>query len=131
MIENGPTCPSLADALSADRAEPHREISRAIVRIYKEQFGRGPRVVTTRFADPDTIVCLVMESLTPVERNLRDLGGEQRLRDIRTTFQHAAERLFRDAVSENTGRRVAAFMSGIDIRQDVSAEVFRLEPRSR
>jgi len=34
----------------------HAELSRAMVRLYKEQFGRGPMKAKTRFADHDTLL---------------------------------------------------------------------------
>jgi uncharacterized protein YbcI len=44
-------------------------------------------------------------------------------------FQYAAESEFRRAVEEITGRRVIAFVSGIDVDADVASEVFALAPR--
>jgi uncharacterized protein YbcI len=107
-----------------------REISKAMVRLYKEQFGRGPETVWTRYSGPDAILTVLGNSLTPVERTMLQMGEEQRLRDIRTMFQHATEPKFRAAVEEITGRRVIGFMSGIDVRNDLSSEVFTLEPRA-
>lgn len=104
-------------------------VTRGLVRIYKEQFGRGPERATSHYAGPDTIICLLYESLTPVEQSMRRMGEDQRLRDVRTLFQYATEDQFRGAVEDATGRRVTGFMSGIDIHQDVACEVFMLEPR--
>src|SRR3954453_17036219 len=92
-----------------------KEISRAMVRLYKEQFARGPESVSTHFSGPDTITSIIGNSLTPVERSMRDIGEQQRLRDIRLMFQHATEPAFRRAVEQITGRRVIGFMSGIDV----------------
>ena len=108
-----------------------REISRSMVRLYKEQFGRGPENVSTHYSTPDTIISILGNSLTPVERTMRDIGEEQRLRDIRMMFQHATEPKFREAVEQITGRRVIGFMSGIDVQHDLSCEVFTLEPAPR
>jgi uncharacterized protein YbcI len=105
-----------------------RDISRAMVRLYKEQFGRGPETVSTHYSGPDIIVSILGNSLTPVERSMRDLGEHQSLRDIRVMFQHATEPQFREAVEQITGRRVIGFMSGIDVEHDLSSEVFTLEP---
>jgi uncharacterized protein YbcI len=106
-----------------------REISRAMVRIYKEQFGRGPETVWTRYSGPDAITSILRNSLTPVERSMLNMGEEHRLRDIRTMFQHATEPAFRAEVERITGRRVIGFMSGIDVHHDISCEVFTFEPR--
>jgi len=105
-----------------------RDISRAMVRLYKEQFGRGPESVSTHYSGPDVIVSILANSLTPVERSMRDMGEQQRLRDIRVMFQHATEPQFREAVERITGRRVIGFMSGIDVEHDLSSEVFTLQP---
>lgn len=45
-----------------------------MVRIYKEQFGRGPTRARTEFAGPDIIVTTLEESLTPAERRLAEIG---------------------------------------------------------
>jgi uncharacterized protein YbcI len=104
-------------------------ISNAMVRLYKEQFGRGPTRSRTNFAGPDTLICTLQDSLTPAERNLVALGEHQRLRDVRMFFQYASEQQFRGAVEQITGRKVWAFVSGIDAAQDVAVEVFYLESR--
>jgi hypothetical protein len=46
-------------------------------------------------------------------------------------FQDANEGDFREAVEQITGRKVRAFVSGMDTRHDVSSEVFYLEPVER
>jgi uncharacterized protein YbcI len=105
------------------------ELSNAMVRIYKEQFGRGPTKTVTSYAGPNVVITTLENSLTPVERRMAEMGEHQRLRDIRMFFQHATEKEFVETVERITGRRVRAFVSGIDTAQDVSSEVFYLEPR--
>jgi uncharacterized protein YbcI len=58
------------------------------------------------------------------------MGEHQRLRDIRMFFQHASEDQFIETVERITGRKVRAFVSGIDTEHDISSEVFYLEPRT-
>jgi uncharacterized protein YbcI len=106
------------------------EVSNAMVRLYKELFGRGPTKARTNFAGPNALVCTLEESFTPAERNLRDMGEHQRLRDTRLYFQYATERRFVDTVEQITGRKVVGFISGIDTEADLSAELFYLEPQS-
>jgi uncharacterized protein YbcI len=107
----------------------HAEISRAMVRIYKEQFGRGPTKARTDFAGPDVLLCTLEDSLTPAERSLAALGEHQRLRDTRLFFQHATEDEFRGVVERILGRKVRGFISGIDTMKDISVELFYLEPQ--
>jgi uncharacterized protein YbcI len=104
------------------------EISNAMVRHYKEQFGRGPTKAATHYAGQDCLISTLENSLTPAERNMVALGEHQRLRDVRLFFQHATEQQFRDIVEGITGRKVRAFVSGMDTHQDVASEVFYLEP---
>jgi uncharacterized protein YbcI len=111
-----------------DRIGQLAQITRAMVALYKEQFGRGPTHARSHFAGPDAIICLLEETLTPVERTLVRIGEQQRLREIRMLFQHTAENAFRGAVEEITGRRVIAFTSGFDSGADVASEVFMLAP---
>jgi uncharacterized protein YbcI len=102
-------------------------ISREMVRLYKEQFGRGPTKAKTEFAGPDIVISTLEDSFTPAERRMAEMGEAQRLRDTRTFFQHATEAEFCAVVERLLKRKVRAFVSGIDTDKDVSAEVFYLE----
>jgi uncharacterized protein YbcI len=104
------------------------EISNEMVQLYKRVFGRGPGRASTHFAGPNTIICTLEGSFTPAERAMAELGEHQRLRETRLMFQHAREGDFRETVERITGRRVRAFISGTDTIEDVSCEVFYLEP---
>lgn len=103
------------------------EISREMVRIYKVQFGRGPTKARTAFAGPDLVVCTLEDSLTPVERRMAEIGDHERLRDLRLYFQHVTEGQFCEVIERALGRTVRAFVSGMDTRKDVAAELFYLE----
>ncbi|MGN6254819.1 MAG: Na-translocating system protein MpsC family protein [Solirubrobacterales bacterium] len=107
------------------------EISREMVRLYKELFGRGPTKARTEFAGPDIVVCSLENTFTPAERSLAEMGEHQRLRDTRMYFQSATSDKFREIVERVTGRRVRAFISGLDASVDVCAEVFYLEGQPR
>lgn len=105
-----------------------QEVTNAMVRIYKEQFGRGPTKARSEYAGPDLLVATIEDSLTPAEHTLLALGEHQRVRETRLFFQHAYEQYFVTTVQEITGRTVRAFVSGTDTAQDVSTEVFYFEP---
>jgi uncharacterized protein YbcI len=110
-----------------DDASPLLAISNEMVRIYKDQFGRGPTKSRAIWAGPDVLVVVLEDTLTTAERNLMGHGEHQRLRDLRTFFQYANERDFCDPIEEITGRKVRAFISGIDTEADgLSVETFVL-----
>jgi uncharacterized protein YbcI len=127
---NGSSSSVILDGkVAADEQFPVRaEISRAMVRLYKEQFGRGPTKARTEFAGPDIVVCTLEDSFTPAERRLAEMGEHQRLRDTRLYFQHATEDKFCGAIEEIVNRKVRAFNSATNTREDLSVEVFHLEP---
>jgi len=105
-----------------------QEVTNAMVRLYKELFGRGPTKARSNYAGPDTLVSTVENSLTAAERHMLELDEHERVREIRMFFQHASRKDFTDTVEKITGRKVWAFVSGIDTRNDVATEVFYLEP---
>src|SRR4051794_10812022 len=101
------------------------EISNAMVRLYKQQFGRGPTTARTHWCGPDVITCVLENTLTPAERNLVTMGEHQRLRDTRMVFQYASVREFCEPVEQITGRTVRSFHSSIDTKVDgMSIETF-------
>jgi uncharacterized protein YbcI len=132
--KDGKRSDQMEDADTARMGEADRrglelqELSNAMVRLYKELFGRGPTKTRTNYAGPDTLVSTIQNSLTPSERNMLELDEHQRVREIRMFFQHASERDFTEAVEQITGRKVWAFVSGVDTHRDVATEVFYLEP---
>jgi uncharacterized protein YbcI len=111
----------------AHRESVLAEISREMVRLYKEQFGRGPTKARTAFAGPDLVVCTLEKTFTPAERRLAEMGEHQRLRDTRLYFQYATEEKFRGVIERLLHRKVRSFNSSVDTRVDVCVEVFHLE----
>ncbi len=103
-------------------------ISNEMVRIYKDQFGRGPTKTRTNWSGPDTIVVTLEDTFTPAERRLSKMGEHGRLRDLRLLFQYAEIERFCEPVERLTGRRVRAFVSGMDTVADVATEIFVLHP---
>jgi len=112
-----------------DRPNVLAAVSSEMVRLYKEQFGRGPTKARTNWSGRDMLVVLLEDTLTPAERNLVALGEYQRLRDVRMLFQYARVAQFCEPVERLTGRKVRSFISGIDAAADgMSLEVFVLHP---
>ena len=113
-----------------ERTEPYlSELSNEMVRLYKDIFGRGPTKAKTAYAGADLIVATLETSLTRPERRMAQADEHERLRNLRTYYQYQHENDFVGAVQRVTGRKVRAFVSGIDTKRDVAAELFYLEPR--
>jgi uncharacterized protein YbcI len=109
------------------RTQVLNQLCNEMVRIYKEIFGRGPTRTRADWAGRDALLCTLEDSLTPAERKMVEVGEHQRLHETRLFFQHVCEDDFRESVERITGRKVRAFVSGIDPDTDVSSEVFYLE----
>ena len=106
------------------------EVSNEMVRIFKEQFGRGPTSARAAWAGPDVLSVVLEDTLTPAERNLVRLGEHERLRETRMFFQYATLRELCEPVERLTGRKVRAFSSGIDTVVDgLCVETFVLHPK--
>ena len=104
-------------------------ISREMVQLYKNQFGRGPTKVRSHWTGDNAITVLLEDTLTPAERNLVAMGEHQRLRDIRMFFQYATVQAFCEPVERLTGRKVRAFLSGLDTEAEgMAIETFVLHP---
>jgi uncharacterized protein YbcI len=119
--------PQEEDAGAADNVLS--AISNDMVRLYKEQFGRGPTKTRTNWAGPDVLVVTLEQTFTPAERSLQRMGEHQRLRDLRLLFQYASVAAFCEPVERLIGRKVRAFISGIDTKADIATELYLLHPR--
>jgi uncharacterized protein YbcI len=118
--------------LDNDGAPPQHmlsAISNEMVRLYKDQFGRGPTKTRTNWAGSDVLVVTLEETFTPAERTLQRMGKHQELRDLRLLFQYAELDAFCEPIERLTGRKVRAFISGIDTIADLATEMFVLQPR--
>ena len=107
-----------------------QNVSSAMVKLHKEQFGRGATHARAEFAGPDTLVCVLHEVLLPAERKLVEMGSQDRVRDSRVAFQAATASEFTSAVEQLVDRKVRAFASSVDPDSDVVFETFLFEPRA-
>jgi uncharacterized protein YbcI len=110
--------------------ETLQEIANAMMSQVKTQFGRGPTRARAEWCGPDTVSVFLEGILTPAEQNLIEMGEHQRLRDLRLFFQYSSVRELCEPVEAITGRKVKAFISGMDTVCDgLSVEMFILHPR--
>ena len=117
------------DGAQARQLSALTAISNEMVRLYKEQFGRGPTRTRTHWSGDDILVTVLEDTFTPAERNLARMQEHQRLRDTRMFFQYATVSEFCEPVERITGRKVRAFISGIDTKAGgLSVETFLLHP---
>jgi uncharacterized protein YbcI len=109
-------------------AEVEDEISREILRIHEESYGKGASAAHTYVGSGYVVVVLDDPELLPNERFLLENGDRDTVAQVRTQYQHAIQASFRAAVERATGRRVIGFASttSFDDHRFV-AELFKLE----
>jgi uncharacterized protein YbcI len=105
-------------------------VANELVRITKEQFGRGPATARAMWAGPDVLTVVLEQTFTPAERNLVKMGEHERLRETRMYFQYASVREICEPIERITGRTVRAFISGLDTEADgLVVETFVMYPK--
>jgi len=104
-----------------------REISRAMVALYKEYVGRGPTNARAYVHD-DLVVVVLQDTMIHAEKTLAEEGEEDLVRGVRRVFQGKFRDDATSIVERLTRRKVLAFLSDHAIDEDVAAEVFVLVP---
>jgi uncharacterized protein YbcI len=102
-------------------------VSRRMVMLYKESYGKGPTQARTYYQD-DTVLVLLRGGFTRVEETLLRDGRGAAVHEQRAVFQQVMHDRFVEIVEEEIGRRVVAFMSTTHQEPDLNAELFVLEP---
>lgn len=103
------------------------EISRRIVQLYKESYGRGPTKART-YWQGDVITVVVRGGFTPDERTLREAGRGEAVLEHRVQFHEAMRTRFKNEVEQLTGRAVLGVMGGVQVEEpEMAAQVFVLD----
>jgi uncharacterized protein YbcI len=76
----------------------------------------------------DTVVCMLRDGFTTVERTLIDDGKPDQVHNIRRSFQQTMKEQFTKVVEDATKREVIAYMSEVHTDPDMAMELFVLEP---
>jgi uncharacterized protein YbcI len=101
-------------------------ISRRMVQLHKEFYGRGPEKAKTYLVG-DLVVVLMRGGFTRVEETLLREGRGESVIQQRADFQDVMFDRFSKVIEDETGRKVMAMMSGSHQHPDLLAEMFVLE----
>src|SRR6201747_1735984 len=88
-------------------------VSREVVGIYADYYGRGPTKAKTIWRD-DVVVCILEDVFTRAEKLLVDGGRFDQVRLNRQAFQDQIEPMFHKVVEDVAGRRVEACLRQVD-----------------
>ena len=115
----------MAEGDRGSLGEVRATISREIVRLQAEYYGKGPTRAKTYIVE-DLVVVVLEESFTRAEKTLAERGERNAIEHIRRRFQQQMADDFTSVVEQATGRKVRVFLSETNIDHDVSVETFLL-----
>lgn len=102
-------------------------ISTSIVRIQRENYGRGPVQAKTYALDDLIVVVMRGSGFTPLEETIVKSGHPDRVVDMRHDFQRVMTDRYTKIIEELTGGKVRAFLSQAHVEPDVMLEVFFMD----
>ena len=126
-VDNTISRGSLTRDDTSSRGDTLLALSNAIVRLYKEHYGKGPTRARA-YHHGEVITCVLRDCFTRAERTLIETGHDDAVMDVRHRLQTSLRRSFVAAVEEITGRSVIGYMAGTQVDPDMSSVVFVLEP---
>ena len=109
-----------------DESAAASAISRGIVTIYAERYGRGPTGARTHVND-DYVLTVLDESFTVADKTLFKAGKARQVEETRRAFQEAVRDQFIELVESSTGRTVDVFMSQLDPSSEKAIELFLMK----
>ncbi len=119
--------------MPGSKPDPHEissQISRGVVGIYANLYGRGPNHARTHLGE-DFVLTVLEDVFTAAETTLVGAGKERQVEQSRRAFQDAVQEDFLAIVENATGRVVQTFMSQVDVSSSTSIELFLLRPKVR
>src|SRR6195952_4972919 len=102
-------------------------ISKSIVGILREHYGRGPMKAKTYAMDDISVVVMRGSGFTALEQTIMDSGEPDRVVDMRHDFQGMKAKRYTDTIEQLTGRRGLAFLSQAHVEPDITMEIFFID----
>src|SRR5438876_3480175 len=131
MVEAGvapaPPAGVSASAARSEHGATMAAISRRIVHLLKEYYGKGPTKART-YHWGELVVVLLSGGFTRAEKTLLEEGREQAVIEQRAELQDVMRPRFKRVIEEELNREVIAFMSANHHDPDFNAELFILAP---
>jgi uncharacterized protein YbcI len=121
------TEPGARDQEAVEEGTLTRDLTRAMVALFKEYVGRGPTHARA-YLDEDLVAVVLQDTMIKAEKTLAEEGEKDLVRGVRRVFQGKFREDAVEIVENLTGRKVKAFLSDHAIDPDVAIEAFVLEP---
>jgi uncharacterized protein YbcI len=113
-----------SSAGAADDAIPSLgAISRELVAVMKQEYGRGP-VSAKAYLIDDFLLVVMRGGLTTAERTMLEKGRPDAVREFRQIFENEMSQDLIAVVERLTGRKVVTYQSQIFFDPDIIIEMF-------
>jgi len=111
--------------MTTKQSTPQQQIANFVVRVIREQTGRGPTHAKC-YLHEELVTVVMTDVMTPAEKTLAMDGRRDWVLQTRVIFQETMATTLCDGVGEILGRQVIAFLSANHIQPDISVETFIL-----
>jgi uncharacterized protein YbcI len=101
-------------------------IAGAMCEIQADYYGIAPRKAEAHYLPGNLVTVVLRETFTKAEQRLIENGSGEPLREGRERFQRLSEDQFVSVIEQETGERVATFVSTTHLEDAVAIEVFLL-----
>jgi uncharacterized protein YbcI len=101
-------------------------IADCIGEVQADYYGIAPRKAEAHYLPGKLVTVVLRETFTKAEQHLIAHGAGEPLREGRERFQRLSEEQFTSVIEQQTGERVATFVSTTHLEDAVAIEVFLL-----
>lgn len=116
--------PPLAPGTGPDSVDAATQtISKQVVRVYLDAFGRGPTHART-YVQPKFAVCVLRGVFTTAEHSMIAGGGGSEVEGARDKVNKAHEDRFISIIETQTGRPVLSHLARVATANDVAVHFF-------
>jgi uncharacterized protein YbcI len=115
-------------ATAEQKGELLSAVTRELIRLHKQYYGRGATRAKALFAHPNLLLVEMEDVFLTVEHTLVEKGQREFVHEARRTFQSAMHDEFIATIERVVGRRVEGYESLTFTAPDRVLEVFYLDP---
>jgi uncharacterized protein YbcI len=115
-------------ATAEQKGELLSAVTRELIRLHKQYYGRGATRARALFAHPNLLFVEMEDVFLTVEHTLVEKGQREFVHEARRTFQSAMRDEFIRAIERLVGRRVEGYESVTFTAPDRVLEIFYLDP---
>jgi uncharacterized protein YbcI len=115
-------------ATAEQKGELLSAVTRELIRLHKQYYGRGATRARALFAHPNLLLVEMEDVFLTVEHTLVEKGQRDFVHEARRTFQSAMRDEFIDTIEKLVRRRIEGYESVTFTAPDRVLEIFYLDP---